>query len=142
MSLHAGFGGSVSLVDDSTGTEVETVIANVTEWEFELENEILEAELMGESFVRKEYGLGNATGSITVMFSEDDSAGQGALTDAAASKTKVKLRLNLPGTKGMYWEGTWLIGTLTNTVESNELVEKEYEIEADGAVSLVTPTGV
>jgi hypothetical protein len=135
MALYSGFGGSAVLVDE-TGT-TETPIGNIGEWELELENEVLEAELMNETFVRKEYGLGNATGSITVFYDKGDTAGQMALNNAALNKTKVKLRLKLPG-GSQYWEGNFLIGTLTNTASANELVELEYEIECDGEIELVT----
>jgi hypothetical protein len=135
MALYAGFGGSAVISDGTT----ETPIANIGEWELELENEALEAEMMKETFIRKEYGLGNATGSITVYYDKDDTQGQGALTDAALNKTKVLLRLKLPG-DSHYWEGDFLIGSLTNSVAANDLVQKEYSIEADGPVALITET--
>jgi hypothetical protein len=134
MALYAGFGGSAVIAEEG---DIETPIANIGEWELEIENEVLEAEMMNETFIRKEYGLGNATGSITVYYDKDNAQGQGALTDAALNKTKVQLRLKLPGDMH-YWEGAFLIGSLTNSVAANDLVQKEYSIEADGPITLVT----
>src|SRR5690554_2548098 len=97
--LYKGFGGSVQYG--------ESELANIGEWEFEIENEVVEAELVdGDGFVAKDYGLGSATGSMTIFFDGNDQQHTTLINNTLG---KIKADIQLMNSDGSAWSGSAVI---------------------------------
>jgi hypothetical protein len=139
MALYAGFGGAIKIAA-AGGTKKK--LPNVGEWEIEYENEMLEAEIMGNKSVRREYGLGSWEGSMTLYFDYTDTADTDTektdhkeVIQAALNKTKMDVTLysNADVTPEVgTFSGTILISKFNVKSESNELIELEVEFSGDG----------
>lgn len=135
-NLTAGFGGDVKVVtEDDLGATIEDAVAAIGEWSVTDESEILEAELMQQTAVRREYGLSSWEAEITVMFDIADTKGQRAIINAKKNRQKLKIRFYIDDTA--YYEGIALIESLEHSQEANELVELEISLQGDGELNLV-----
>jgi hypothetical protein len=139
MALYAGFGGKVKL-SSSGGTQ--KVVPNVGEWEIEYENEILEAEILGQGTKKREYGQGAWEGTMTMYFDYTDVPDADAentdhteIINAALQKMKIDLTLYTDGDStgdiGSF-KGKACISNFSVKLEANELVELEVKFKGDG----------
>jgi hypothetical protein len=139
MAIYAGFGGKIT-ISAVGGTQKQ--LPNVGEWEIEYENEMLEAEIMGNKTVKREYGLGAWEGSMTLYFdytdvpdTDADKTDHKEVIQAALNKTKMDVTLYTDADSTMKigsFSGTILISKFNVKSESNELIELEVEFSGDG----------
>jgi hypothetical protein len=73
MATFRGMDGTVGLADD--------LVAQITQWSFQAEFEILETTVVGEAYRTRRTGLGDGSGSLTVRFDYGDTLGQKVLLD-------------------------------------------------------------
>lgn len=133
-NLTAGFGGDVKIVTDDI-TPIEDPVANIGEWSISDESEMMEAELMQQTAVRREYGLSSWEGEITVMFDKTDTKGQRAIINAKKNREKLQVRFYIDDTA--YYEGVALVESIEHSQEANELVELEVSLQGDGELELM-----
>jgi len=141
MGLLAGFGGAIKIGGKA--------LPNVGEWEFEYENEILTAEIMGRKNKNKEYGQGEGSGSMSLYFDYSDvpdtdteNTDHLVVIQAALEKQKLSAEF-VPNSEDANGFGivsaTILIANFNVAVETNDFVMLEVEFEVDGDPSFAFP---
>lgn len=134
-NLTAGFGGDVKIVTGTDPAPTEDALAAIGEWSVTDESEMLEAELMQQTAVRREYGLSSWEGEATMMFDKTDTKGQRAIINAKKNREKLRVRFYIDDTA--YYEGVALVESIEHTQEANELVELEVSLQGDGELQLM-----
>jgi hypothetical protein len=125
MAIHKGSEG-VAKIGTST-------IAEVKDWSISESADTIDTSSMGDTARTKVAGLTSASGSMTAMWDETDTAGQGAMTVGA----EVELKLYPEGaTTGDMFAS--LLAIITEKGVSTTLdgvVETSISFEANGAVT-------
>lgn len=154
MGMLTGNTGAVFLEDPTTGDGVlgspdggttpadDLAIEQLMEYSIAHENEIIEGEFMGETHVRREYGLGSWEAELTFSFKRG-SEGQKKFIEAAHQRKKLVGYFVDDGNdlSGGYSYGTMLVEEYEKTNETNELVEFEVSCSGDGELIYVDDTG-
>lgn len=153
MGMLTGNTGAVFVEDAETGDGVLGVpeggteadddqIEQLMEYSITHENEMIEGEFMGETHVKREYGLGSWEGELTFSFKKG-SSGHRRFIEAAHQKKKLVVYFvdDENDLTGNYHKGVCLIEEYEKTNETNELVEYEVSVAGDGELVYVDDTG-
>lgn len=124
MASYKGCLGVVK-VDDNT-------IAEVRDWNLSQTTEVLDGSSMGSCSKVKKAGMKDGTGSITCLWDDTDTLGQGAMTNGA----EVELTLFPKGDEVGDTVVTFnaLVTTEGSSASFDGLVEKTFDYEATGDV--------
>jgi hypothetical protein len=108
------------------------VVAEVRDWSLDETTEILDVSTLGSCSKKKKAGMTDGTGSISCLWDDTDTVGQGALTNGA----KVELNLYPKGdTTGSAFVTFQAIITSAGISGSFDgMVEKTFNYEATGAI--------
>lgn len=125
MANHRGCKGVVKVGNDT--------IAEVKDWSITETVEILDASVMGNCAKQKIKGMTDATGSITCMWDETDTAGQGAMTVGAT----VILNLYPAGEEvpGRFASFDAVISTVGVSASVDGFVETTFDLDISGGVT-------
>ncbi len=124
MASYKGCEGSVKVGTDT--------VAEVRDWNLTETTEILDASALGSCAKVKKAGMTDGTGSITCLWDDTDTAGQGAMTNGA----EVELNLYPKGaTTGDRFVNFQAIITSVGVSGSYDgLVGQTFDYEATGAI--------
>lgn len=123
----ASFKGCEGVVKVGTDT-----IAEVRSWSLTETTEILDGSALGSCAKVKKAGMTDGTGSITCLWDDTDTAGQGSITNGA----EVELNLYPKGatTGSAFVTFDAIITTAGVSASFDGLVEKTFDYEATGAI--------
>lgn len=124
-----------NLADDAAITVeggATNVVSEVRDWNLTQTTEILDGSAMGSCDKVKKAGMKDATGSITCLWDDTNTEGQGAITNGAI----VTLNLYPKGaTSGsLFADFQALITTEGDSASYDGLVEKTFDFEVTGGV--------
>lgn len=108
------------------------VIAEVKSWSLSETTEIIDVSVLGDCNKRKKAGMQDATGSLTAQWDDEDTSGQGALTNGA----EIELTL-YPGGDAVgktFATLQAIITTVGKTGAVDGIVELSFDFEATGGV--------
>ena len=125
MATHTGSEGTVKVGSDA--------IAEIRSFSVEESADTLEDTSMGDTARTYKSSLTNYTGSIDVLWDEEDTAGQGSLTIGA----EVELKLYPEGdTSGdTYYSGNAIVTGRTINSSYDGLVEMSISVQGNGALT-------
>jgi len=128
MATHTGSEGTVKVGSDA--------IAEIRSFSVEESADTLEDTSMGDTARTYKSSLTNYTGSIDVLWDEEDTAGQGSLTIGA----EVELNLYPEGdTSGdTYYSGNAIVTGRTINSSYDGLVEMSISVQGNGALTETT----
>ena len=128
MATHTGSEGTVKVGSDA--------IAEIRSFSIEETADTLEDTSMGDTARTYKSSLTNYTGSIDVLWDEEDTTGQGALTIGA----EVELNLYPEGdTSGdTYYSGNAIVTGRTVNSSYDGLVEMSISVQGNGALTETT----
>ena len=130
MATHTGSEGTVKVGSDA--------IAEIRSFSIEETADTLEDTSMGDTARTYKSSLTNYTGSIDVLWDEEDTAGQGSLTIGA----EVELNLYPEGdtSGGTYYSGNAIVTGRTINSSYDGLVEMSISVQGNGALTETTVT--
>ena len=107
-------------------------IAEVRNWNLTETTEILDASALGSCAKVKKSGMTDGTGSVTCLWDDTDTTGQGAMTNSA----EVELNLYPKGatTGSTFVTFQAIITTASVSGSFDGFVEKTFDYEATGAI--------
>lgn len=128
MATHAGSEGTVKVGANA--------IAEIRSFSIEQSADTLEDTTMGDSARTYKPSLTTFTGSVDVLWDENDTTGQGALTIGA----EVTLNLYPEGavTGDTYLSGTAIVTGRTINSSYDGLVEMSISVQGSGALTITT----
>jgi predicted secreted protein len=128
MATHTGSEGTVKVGSDA--------VAEIRSFSIEETADTLEDTSMGDTARTYKSSLTNYTGTVDVLWDEEDTTGQGALTIGA----EVTLNLYPEGdTSGdTYYSGTAIVTGRTINSSYDGLVEMSISVQGTGALSETT----
>jgi len=130
MATHTGSEGTVKVGSDA--------IAEIRSFSIEETADTLEDTSMGDTARTYKSSLTNYTGSIDVLWDEEDTTGQGALTIGA----EVELNFYPEGdtSGGTSYTGLAIVTGVTRNSSYDGLVEASISVQGNGALTETTVT--
>lgn len=125
MASHKGCEGVVKVADNT--------VAEVRSWNLDETTEILDASAMGSCAKVKKAGMTDGTGSITCLWDETDTAGQGVMTNGAEVELKLYPAGDEIGDTFVTFQA--IITTAGVTSSYDGMVEKTSNYEATGVIT-------
>lgn len=125
MASYKGCEGAVKVGTDT--------VAEVRSWSLSETTEILDASALGSCAKVKKVGMTDGTGSVTCLWDDTDTAGQGAMTNGA----QVELNLYPKGASSGSYFVTFdaIITTVGVSGSYDGLVERTFDYEATGDIT-------
>jgi len=123
----ASYKGCEGVVKVGTNT-----VAEVRDWSLTETTEILDASALGSCAKVKKAGMTDGTGSMTCLWDDTDTVGQGAMTNGAEVELKLYPKGDTAG--NIYVTFQAIITTAGISGNYDGLVEKTFDYEANGTI--------
>lgn len=124
MASYKGCEGSVKVGTDT--------VVEVRDWSLTETTEILDASALGSCAKVKKAGMTDGTGSITCLWDDTDTAGQGAMTNGAEVELNLYPKGATTGDRFVTFQA--IITSVGVSGSYDGLVEQTFDYEATGAI--------